>query len=224
MTTIDQLKDYTLLSALPLDQLAGLLEGKAIRLRSYARGEIIHFDGDRCDEIEIIIHGKVSIERIDEDGNLMAITQFQPDDILGGNLLFSSNPVFPMTVTAKEKVELLAMPKELVFRLCSESTGFLELFLEYISDHALLLGDRIKHYVNRTIRESIVAYLRNEHLIQGGSRIRLTTSKKALADRMGVQRTSLSRELQKMKNEGLIDYDADSITILDPQMYPKPPF
>ena len=39
-------------------------------------------------------------------------------------------------------------------------------------------------------------------------------TKKVLADKIGVQRTSLSRELSKMKNDGLIDFDSESITIL----------
>ena len=39
-------------------------------------------------------------------------------------------------------------------------------------------------------------------------------TKQTLADKIGVQRTSLSRELSKMRNDGLIKYDSKSITIL----------
>ena len=42
----------------------------------------------------------------------------------------------------------------------------------------------------------------------------LNTTKKALAEKFGVQRTSLSRELAKMKKDGLIDYDVKTITLL----------
>ena len=41
----------------------------------------------------------------------------------------------------------------------------------------------------------------------------LTVSKKSLAEIIGVQRTSLSRKLQKMKRDGLIEYDTKSISI-----------
>ncbi|NLZ83309.1 MAG: winged helix-turn-helix domain-containing protein, partial [Clostridiales bacterium] len=44
--------------------------------------------------------------------------------------------------------------------------------------------------------------------------IKLNMTKKALAERIGVQRTSLSRELAKMRAEGLILFDKDAITIL----------
>ena len=40
-------------------------------------------------------------------------------------------------------------------------------------------------------------------------------SKKDWADKLGVQRPSLSRELINMKKDGLIDYDRSKIIILD---------
>lgn len=186
-----------------------------IELKKYGQGEIIHFDGDFCNGIEIIIIGQVIVERIDEAGNLMTITDFFPDDILGANLLFSKTPRYPMMVTAKSNSSLLIIPKKLVFEFCATNIDFLHVYLEYISDHTILLGDKLKHYVNRSIRDSIIAYLKSEYKLQNSHTIQLRLSKKSLADRIGVQRTSLSRELQKMKNEGLVKYDKNSITILD---------
>lgn len=42
-------------------------------------------------------------------------------------------------------------------------------------------------------------------------------SKKALADKIGVQRTSLSRELSRMRDDGLITFDAHYIERLAPK-------
>lgn len=188
---------------------------KQIQVKKYTHGEIIHFDGDCCSSIDVILNGQVVIERIDDAGNLMRITEFFPDDILGGNLLFSKNPCYPMMVTAKTEVILLSITKNLVFDFCATNKDFLKVYLEYISDHSLLLGDKLKHYVNRSIRESIIAYLKSEYKIQKSQTLQLRLTKKELADRIGVQRTSLSRELQKMKNEGLLVYDKSSISILN---------
>jgi len=185
-----------------------------MKIITYSKDQVIHFEGDISANAELILRGQVVVERIDVSGNLMTIATLMPDDLLGGNLVFSKNPHYPMTVTAKTETTLLVIQKDLVFKLCSNNTTFLRLYLEYVSDHAMLLGDRIKHYVNRTIRESVMAYLKSEYLVQGSSRILLRSSKKALAERIGVQRTSLSRELQKMKNEGLIEYDTTSITLI----------
>ncbi|HAE42659.1 MAG TPA: Crp/Fnr family transcriptional regulator [Clostridiales bacterium] len=207
--------NYAFLKYIPANLLEEYLKAKTMNIKTYSKGEIIHFDGDKCDYVEHILSGKVVIERIDESGDLLTITEFYPDDILGGNLIFSKNPCYPMTVTAKTDTSLLEIQKDTLFELCSTNPSFLRQFLEFISDNALLLGDKIKHYVNRSIRDSIIAYIRNEYKLQNSNKIILQSTKKALADRIGVQRTSLSRELQKMKSDGLIDYDSVSITIVD---------
>ena len=76
--------------------------------------------------------------------------------------------------------------------------------------------------MNRTIRECIISYLNYESKKQESSTIKLEITKKALAERIGVQRTSLSRELARMRDEGLIDFDSESIKVLytsdDPEM------
>jgi len=209
-------RNFTLLKTIPESYWEQNLNmNQEIKIKKYDSGEIIHFDGDHCLSIDIILYGQVVIERIDDSGNLMVITEFNPDDVLGGNLLFSKNPCYPMMVTAKTQVTLLSITKPLIFELCANNKEFLRVYLEYISDHSLLLGDKLKHYVNRSIRDSIFAYLRSEYKVQNSQILQLRLTKKELADRIGVQRTSLSRELKKMKNEGLVEYDKSSISILN---------
>ncbi|MFZ5351840.1 MAG: Crp/Fnr family transcriptional regulator [Bacillota bacterium] len=192
------------------------LSRRLFRIASYNKGKLIHSEGDECRSLEAVIKGKIAIERIDESGNLFTVVEFYPQDVFGGNLIFSSNPYYPMNVTAQTDVIILEIPREILYELCFNNRKFLELFLRLISDNALMLGDKIKHFTNRTIRECICTYLKQEYLLQNSYRIMLGTTKKALAERIGVQRTSLSRELQKMKQERLIVYDSISITILEP--------
>ena len=68
--------------------------------------------------------------------------------------------------------------------------------------------------MNKTIRECILNYLAHESKLQNSNQIQLGITKKELADRIGVQRTSLSRELSKMRDEGIIDYDRNSIKLI----------
>jgi CRP-like cAMP-binding protein len=190
-----------------------LTEGSC-KITQYGKNNIVHFVGEVCSKLEIILSGKVVIERIDESGNLMTIAEFFSGDVLGGNLMFSKNPYYPMTVTAKEATLILEINKDRLFSLFSDNHEFLKSYLEYVSDHTVILGDRIKHYVNRTIRESIISYLDYECKKQNSNIIKLSMTKKALAERIGVQRTSLSRELAKMREDGLIEFTPVSISLL----------
>ena len=211
---LELIKQAALTKSLASEEIIFYISEGSFRITTYCKNNIVHFVGETCSKMEIILAGKVTVERIDESGNLMTIAEFLSGEILGGNLLFSKNPHYPMTITAKQPTVILEINKDRLFQLFSDNHEFLKSYLEFVSDHATILGDRIKHYVNKTIRESIMCYLDYERKKQNSNIIKLGITKKALAEKIGVQRTSLSRELAKMRNEGLIKFDAESIEVL----------
>ena len=208
------IKNTSLLKPLPDQDILTNLQNATFKIVSYKKNSVLHFQGEPCRKLEVILSGQVAVERIDESGNLLTIAQFYSDDLLGGNLLFSKNPYYPLTVTTQSPSTLLEINKDVLFQLLYGNADFLRTYLEFVSDHTFILGDKIKRYVNRTIRESIMGYLKHECQKQNSNRIKLEMTKKAFAEKIGVQRTSLSRELAKMKKEGLILSDRDSITLL----------
>lgn len=201
----------TLLSPLGEETIRACMRDGRFTVRRCGKEQVVHLCDETCTRMEIILSGKVSVDRIGEEGQLMVVAEFPRDEILGGNLLFSGNPRYPMTITAKEDTVILSIEKDRLFELFLDRPAFLRVFLEYISDHAVVLGERIKHCVNRTIRESVIQFLEYESRAQGTDWIVLPVSKTALARSIGVQRTSLSRELAKMRREGLIDLDGRRI-------------
>ncbi|MFA5527117.1 MAG: Crp/Fnr family transcriptional regulator [Peptostreptococcales bacterium] len=205
----------TLLKGLSKEQISDYIQLKKFKIVTYKKNSVIHLEGDHCTKLEIILSGKIVIERIEESGDLLIIKESYQGNILGGNLIFSNFPYYPMTVTTQKPSMLLEINKELLIDLCCNNKSFLLSYLQFISDNTLVLSDKIKYYVNRTIREGLINFLKYENAKQETLRIKLHITKKALAEKIGVQRTSLSRELQKMKKEGLIDFDASSITILN---------
>ena len=209
------MREIDLIKSIKPQEIDSYLTEGSCKITQYGKNNIVHFVGEVCSKLEIILSGKVVIERIDESGNLMTIAEFFGGDVLGGNLMFSKNPYYPMTVTAKEATLILEINKDRLFQLFSDNHEFLRSYLEYVSDHTVILGDRIKHYVNRTIRESIISYLNYECKKQNSTTIKLSMTKKALAERIGVQRTSLSRELAKMREDGLIEFSPISIILSD---------
>ena len=211
---LELMRQIDLIKSIKPEEIESYLSEGSCKITQYGKNNIVHFVGEVCSKLEIIFSGKVVIERIDESGNLMTIAEFFNGDVLGGNLMFSKNPYYPMTVTSKDATLILEINKNRLFSLFSDNHEFLKSYLEYVSDHTVILGDRIKHYVNRTIRESILSYLDYECKKQNSNIIKLNLTKKALAERIGVQRTSLSRELAKMREDGLIEFTPVSISLL----------
>lgn len=159
------------------------------------------------------MEGRVSVQKIDEDGGILTINVFSGGDILGANLLFSNKNFYPMTVISESQAVLLHISKELILKLGQTNAHFMTGLLTVISDRTLLLTDKIDAISLKTIRQRIIDFIRYEYSIQKSNILQMNISKKDLAERLGVQRTSLSRELNKMKNDGLLEYNARTITL-----------
>ncbi|MGI6499193.1 MAG: hypothetical protein ACOX0U_10465 [Oscillospiraceae bacterium] len=99
---IGLIEKSSLLRSFSIQEVDSCLRDGSFRISTYGKNNIIHFSGEACLKLEIILLGHVSVERIDEAGNLMTIAEFSGDEILGGNLLFSKSPYYPLTITAKQ--------------------------------------------------------------------------------------------------------------------------
>ncbi len=210
----NNIENNTILNCIPTEEISKCLNEGSFKITNYGKNRIIHFPGEACRKLEIILSGNVAIEHIDESGNLMTITLLEQNEILGGNILFGKNPRYPMTITAKQPASILEIEKECLLTLFSHNTVFLRNYLEYVAENTTILGNCIQYNVNTSLRNRILNYLDQERQRQGSNIIILNITKKALAERLGVQRTSLSRELAKMKANGLIKYDSKSIELL----------
>ena len=207
-----------LFSNFTIEELGKFISNSNSKVNTYKSNTVIYFEGEKCRSMDIILRGCILIQKIDEKGNILTITEFGPGNSIGGNLLFSENPLYPMTVIAKDEVILFNINKHLVLELCHKNKSFLVEYLKSISDKAAILTNKIKTISMKSIRETIIDFLTYEYTIQGTRKIKLSMSKKELAERFGIQRTSLSRELSKMRKDGLVSYDTNFITIKDPSL------
>ena len=182
-------------------------------IRSYEKGQLIHLQNEICKDVDLILKGQVSVQNIIENGNVLTISSFSTRDLIGANLIFSTSNYYPMTVIANSETTILHMKRSLILEFCNSSEDFMVDFMKIISDKAIILTDKINAISLKTIRNNIIDFLRYEYHVQKTNRIELLISKKELAERLGIQRSSLSRELNKMRSDGLVEYDARSITL-----------
>lgn len=211
---MESVKSIPLLEALPGETLDSRIRQGEIKIKTFRKGQLLHTEGERCRALEVILSGRVVVERITREGNLMTIAAFQRGDCIGGNLLFSSDPVYHLAVTAKQASQVMVIPRETLFDLLQENPGFLTRYLQEVADNAQVLEGKLRYVVNLSIRQRVLNFLNAEQRRQGSRRVILPSSKTALAAQLGVQRSSLSRELQRMREEGLILFDRHSITLL----------
>lgn len=191
-------------------------------ITKFNKDEVIHFQNEECKSFDILLEGIVSIQNLDRDGNILTITNFYPGDSFGGQLIFADKNKYPMNVISKSNSVVLNIKKSLVLKLCQIDENFLSEILRSISNKAIIISNKIHDISLKTIRECIVDYLNYEYNRQNSYTINMSLSKKEWAEKLGIHRPSLSRELMKMKQENLIKYDRNTITILDKSIIEKP--
>ncbi len=99
--------------------------------------------------------------------------------------------------------------------MCSSYPIVLNNFMQLLSSKILLLNRKIKELSFETLRQKISNYLLSQYEIQNTLALILPMSRKNLAEHLGVQRPSLSREFVNMKNDGLIDFNKNLVQIKD---------
>lgn len=200
-----------LFSNLTDDEVEQLFNVNNHKIKTYKKGSVIYFQNEKCSTLDFVLSGSIVVQSISEDGNVFTVSDFGKGDLIGLNLLFSQRSFYPMTIIAKSDTAILHIKKAIILNLSMRNKDFLAMMFQYLSDRSVFLTDKIKLMSGKSIRDLILEFLTFEYHVQGSSRIKLNMSKKELAERFGIQRTSLSRELQKMKQEGLVDYGRDWI-------------
>jgi CRP-like cAMP-binding protein len=138
-----------------------------------------------------------------------------PGQCFGEAILFSDADRYPISAVAKQKSTVFFVEKQSIMHGLTHHPILLDNFLRLLSNKLTMMNRKIKVLSLDTIRQKVCNYLLKEYQLQGTNMIQTAMSRKAMAEHMSIQRPSLSRELIKMKEEGLIDFDKSTIKILD---------
>lgn len=206
------LKQSPLFRGITIDEIEVLINTESHVLREYGKGQTIVWRGDRCDNLMIILTGCVRGEMSDYSGKVLKIEDMRPPQALAPAFLFGENNDFPVNVVATEFSSILILPRTSVLAIMQKSRIFLTNFLNFMSNRAKFLSDRIWLLSFKTLREKISQYLLEQS--KGEDVVELSGSQQELADYFGVARPSFARTLGEMQAEGLILVDRRTVRLL----------
>ena len=81
----------------------------------------------------------------------------------------------------------------------------------------LRLNEKLTHMGQRTTRAKLMSYFSAEAQRRGGYEFDIPFSRQQLADYLGVERSGLSLELGKMRDEGLLDFHKSHFLLKAPE-------
>ena len=86
-----------------------------------------------------------------------------------------------------------------------------------ISEKNRKLVQKIGHMSKRTTREKLISYLSEQAKKQNSANFTIPFNRQQLADFLSVDRSAMSNELCKMRDEGLIEFEKNKFRLLQPK-------
>ncbi len=211
----DNLKRCILFKDIKYEDLSNFLNMSNYTIKKYPEGNVIVIEGSNCEGLGILLEGLLEVQTFYPSGKLLTFSQLKPVEIFGEAILFSKVNKFPATIGAIKDSKIMFIKKENLISCLTNCHKFMENFLELLSNKLLILNKKVKMLSLESIRKKIENFLMEEYKKQGSNIIKVSLSRKEMAEHMGIQRPSLSRELIKMRDAGIIDFNREVIIIKD---------
>lgn len=184
--------------------------------QTFEKGEMILRAGDTTSEMGIILAGSVTIESNDLWGNRAILNLAEAGDFFAEVYALFGNEPLLIDVCANEDCRILFLKTA---GLTGEMKSSWQIrltrsLLLIASRKNLVLSGRAFHTSPKSIRGRLMAYLDSMSRKKGSRSFDIPFDRQQLADYLNVERTALSKELGKMKKEGLIDCRKNHFRIL----------
>lgn len=188
------------------------------RIVKVKKGEIISFEQEQIRQIGIVLSGSVDSIKEDIWGNKTLLLRLGKDEVFGETFACGEDNFSLVTFFAAENAKILFLPFYRVMHNCTMACVFhhrlIENMVGIIAKKNRDYMQKLEIVCKRTIREKLLTYLSIQAQAQNSRYFELPLGRVELAEYLCVDRSALTRELAKMKQEGLIDYDKNCFRIL----------
>ena len=187
--------------------------------KSYRKGECIRMAGECFYTFGLVLSGRIEVYMEDFDGGRMMMAGVGEGDSFGESLAYLHTVESPVVIFAAEESRVLWLDAAFFKQSASSYTAPLSLllrerFVSLLAKRALMQNERIQILSKAGLRDRLVTFFSQCEHRHKSKTFRVPFDRAALAVYLGVNRTALSRELSRMREEGIIDFYKDSFRLL----------
>ncbi len=213
------LKRTRLFAGVGEDEIESLLSCLGARLCEYKKSEYILRQGEHISDIMILAEGNLHIQKDDYWGNRSILGQVSVGEMFGEAYLSPESGAMLNDVVAVEDSKVIFFDVKRILTTCSTACRFHTLVVKNmffaISEKNRNLVQKLGHMSRRTTREKLISYLSEEAKKQNSSKFTIPFNRQQLADFLSVDRSAMSNELCKMRDEGLLEFEKNNFVLLE---------
>lgn len=214
---MDELNSPLFTGIAPEDRKA-MLHCTGYHVTSYEKGEIIAFESDSIRHVGIVISGAVDMVKEDIWGNKTMLIRIRKNEVFGETFACGEDSTAVVSFVVSEDAHILFMPFCKTLHTCANTCAshqrLTENMVKVIASKNRELMRKIEVVSKRTIREKLLTYLSLQAQLHESRYFEIPLGRVELAEYLCVDRSALTRELTKMREEGLIDYDKNCFRML----------
>ena len=207
---LNVLKKCTLFDGMNDEEIYVMLSCLKARVVTASKGEYIFTEGEPDKYVGIVLSGEAQIIMVDFFGNRNITASIDPADVFGESFACADVEAMPVSVVASEASEIMLINCGYIIDVCSRACTFhnrmIYNMMKIVAKKNIEFNRKIEITSKRTTRGKLMAYLMTQAKMRGSNNFTIPFDRQELADYLGVERSAMSAELSRMRQEGLVDY------------------
>lgn len=200
------------------EEIESMLSCLMAEKKSYQKGECIFRQGEQIPALALLLEGNVHIQKEDYWGNLSILNEIVEGEVFGEvYACLGKEEILHNAIAVKESAVLLLNIHK-ILTVCPSACPFhgqlIQNLLTVMASKNKVLTQKLEHMSKRTTREKLLSYLSEQTIKAGSSSFDISFNRQQLADYLSVDRSAMSNELCKMRDEGMLSFHKNHFELL----------
>ncbi|MDL2248451.1 Crp/Fnr family transcriptional regulator [Tyzzerella sp. OttesenSCG-928-J15] len=185
--------------------------------KHFEKGEFVFLNGYQTNSIGIVLTGRAQVIKEDIFGNRAILNDLRPKAVFGESFVCGGNYALTVSIQAAVSSDILLLPFDRIMNICPSACGFhntlIKNMVEMVSRKNIKLMETLEITTKRSLREKVLTYLYQLAREQDSLTVTSPLGRVDLAGFLGADRSALTRELGRMRNDGLIQFEKNTYTL-----------
>lgn len=204
------LTKHPLFVGITLEDIKHILTCMDSRRQHFEKGTLIFMAYNSVPKIGILLSGKAQIVKENYHGDRMIIGTLSPGSLFGETYASMDLHTIPVSVEALENSLILLLDVNRILKICEKTCPFhqklISNLLKIIATKNMQLNKKMSYITHKTIRGRLLAYLEDQAEKAQSERFEIPFNRNELSEYLCIDRSAMSRELSRMKKEGLLNF------------------
>lgn len=215
---IKNLKGCPLFSGINENEIETMLTCLSSTAKHFSKNSFVFMSGDSVRSIGVVLDGGVHITQEDFWGNKTILAEIGSGGLFAEAFSCAETEKLPVNVLAVRESYILLIDYRRVIKTCSSACGFhttlIRNMLVILARKNIMLTQKMEVLSRRTTREKLLAYLSAQSLKAGSNSFEIPFNRQELSEYLSVDRSAMSNELSKMRNDGILDFCRNSFKLI----------